>query len=74
MVAEPPRPDGESLCFDAAAQEFRRKNVGIGITPTCGMDRCDVCRVRLGSRSDNDVVQVMLSRFASGLTKFPDQT
>jgi hypothetical protein len=61
------RPDGEPVCFDAAVQKFRRKNMGIGVAPTRGVDRGDGCRVRFGSRSNNNAIQVMLSHVRSAL-------
>ncbi len=63
-IAEPLRPDSEPVSFDAAAQKFRRKNLGIRVTPACNMERGDGGYVLLSSRSDNDVVQVSPLTFA----------
>jgi hypothetical protein len=45
---------GEAISFDAAAQEFRRKNVCVRVSPTCGVDTSDGCCIRLDSWSIND--------------------
>src|SRR6516165_5288080 len=60
MIAEALRPDGQPVFLDAAAEEFRRQNVSISVTPTCCVDCSDGCRVGLGCRSNNDIAQCRL--------------
>jgi len=56
-ISEPLQPDCKPICFDAAVQEFRCQNVGIGVTPTRSMNRCDRGCVCLGSGSNDDASQ-----------------
>jgi hypothetical protein len=60
-ITESLRPNGKTVGLDPATQEFRLKNVGIRVTPTCDMNLGDGRCVRLGSGSNNDAVQVMPS-------------